>query len=110
MDNLFASIPDAAAEELFETLLQRPGLRIERILSFGQSSPPGFWYEQASAEWVLLIQGSAELHFDGEQIPRQLKAGDYVFIPSMVRHRVTQTSTNPPAIWLAIHFDDAPDA
>ena len=41
MSNLFTDLPATpAAQELFATLLQRPGLRIERIVSFGQASPP----------------------------------------------------------------------
>ena len=40
--NLFSDIPPPAADEHFETLLARPGLRIERILSHRHTSPPGF--------------------------------------------------------------------
>ena len=46
--------PDAGDGERFDELLRRPGCRIERIVSHGQASPPGFWYEQAWDEWVLL--------------------------------------------------------
>ena len=62
--NLFADLPatQEAAERL-ETLLDRPGLRIERIVSTGQASPPGFWYQQADAEWVVLLAGEALLRF-----------------------------------------------
>ena len=58
--NLFADIPPPTAEEHFETLFTRPGLRIERILSHFHASPPGFWYEQPDDEWVLLAQGHAQ--------------------------------------------------
>jgi len=42
MNNVFAELPlsPMPAEQLLE-LLAQPGLRIERIVSTGQSSPPG---------------------------------------------------------------------
>ena len=75
--NLFADIPPPAADEHFETLLARPGLRIERILSHRHASPPGFWYEQPDDEWVLLARGCAELEFDDgrRHRPRHRVAG-----------------------------------
>ena len=61
--NLFAGLPLVTeTTERIETLLARPGVRIERIVSSGQSSPPGFWYEQADAEWVLLVSGDCLLY------------------------------------------------
>ena len=48
--NLLRDLPDARAAEITEALFERPGLRIERIVSFGQASPPGFWYDQSEAE------------------------------------------------------------
>jgi cupin 2 domain-containing protein len=104
MNNLFAEIPSSSPEELFETLLEQPGIRIERILSFGQASPEGFWYEQENGEWVVLLQGDAALRFEDEAQPSKLKAGDFVFIPAQTRHRVEWTSSEPPAVWLAVHF------
>ena len=44
-------------EELFTTLLEDSDVRIERIISHGHSSPPGFWYDQDQAEWVLVLHG-----------------------------------------------------
>jgi cupin 2 domain-containing protein len=49
-------LPDARAAEQVATLLTRPGLRVERIVSRGQASPPGFWYDQAEGEWVLVLR------------------------------------------------------
>ena len=79
------------------------GVRIERIVSYGQSSPEGFWYDQAWDEWVLLIQGSAELDL-GEQCI-SLKPGDHLLIPAGQKHRVSKTDPDQPTIWLAAHFD-----
>lgn len=102
--NLFADIPpDQAKEEWFTPLLQRPECRIERIVSYGQASPEGFWYDQAWDEWVLLIQGVAELDLAGQ--PVTLNPGDHLLIPAGQKHRVIRTDPDQPTIWLAIHFD-----
>jgi cupin 2 domain-containing protein len=43
--------------ELFEALLDRPGVRLERIVSTGQTTPDGDWYDQTADEWVVLLRG-----------------------------------------------------
>jgi cupin 2 domain-containing protein len=100
--NLFAEIPDDLPDELFQTLLRAPGLRIERIVSMGHVSPGGFWYDQDTDEWVLLLKGAARLAFEGEE-PIDLLPGAFVNIPSHRRHRVEWTDPAGPTIWLAIH-------
>lgn len=103
--NLLAKLPATAeVQERFEALLCRPGLRIERIVSTGQTSPPGFWYDQADAEWVLLVAGRAALRFEDEDEPRVLAAGDWLLIAPHRRHRVEWTDKAVPTIWLAVHF------
>lgn len=105
VDNLFASLPVLPeTEERVDVLLRRPGLRIERIVSTGQASPPGFWYDQADAEWVLVVRGQAQLSLAGEPQPRLLRPGDFVEIPAHKRHRVDMTSAGEPTVWLAIRF------
>jgi len=49
--NLLSPLPDARAAEQVATLPTRPGLRVERIVSLGQTSPPGFLVRQAEGEW-----------------------------------------------------------
>ena len=56
--NLLSSLPDARTAEQTETLLTRPGMRVGRIVSLGQTSPPGFWYNQPQGEWVLVLAGA----------------------------------------------------
>ena len=102
--NLFSDLHGHAEEETFTTLLHRPGCRIERIVSYGQSSPEEFWYDQAWDEWVLLIRGSAELDVEGHMV--KLVPGDHLLIPAGHRHRVIHTDQNQPTVWLAIHFDN----
>lgn len=104
--NLYVPLPleAAAAAEEFTELFSRPGCRIERIVSTGQSSPPGFWYDQAQTEWVLLLAGSAKLRFEDEARARDLVPGDYVEIAAHRRHRVDATQADPPTLWLAVHI------
>ena len=98
--NLFASLPAASGGERFETLFANPACRVERIVSFGYASPPGFWYEQDEDEWVVVLVGSAVLAFaDGRVLG--LHAGDWVSLPARCRHRVESVSDD--AVWLAVH-------
>ena len=108
MPNVFDAMPDASAAEQFIELLSRPGLRIERIVSSGQASPPGFWYDQPQAEWVLLLQGEAQLAFEDEPAPRLLRAGDFLDIAPHRRDRVESTAAL--TVWLAVHYDDRKEA
>jgi cupin 2 domain-containing protein len=92
------------AEESFTTLVDRPGLRIERIVSTGQATPEGEWYDQGTDEWVLLVAGEARLRIEGESEDRALSEGDWILLPAHRRHRVTWTRAEPPTVWLAVHF------
>jgi cupin 2 domain-containing protein len=102
--NLFFPLPDARRAEQVDALLSRPGLKIERIVSFGQASPPGFWYDQAEAEWVLLLAGAARLRFADETEARLLGPGDWLDIAPHRRHRVDWTDPGCPTIWLAVFY------
>lgn len=88
-------------EEWAETLLERKGVRVERIISSGQSSPVGFWYDQQEDEWVILLQGTAVLQW-GNGDRTELVTGDSLLIPTGKKHRVDSTSIEPACIWLAI--------
>lgn len=103
VQSLFSDLPSNPfrSEELFLTLLEKPGMKVERIVSHGQSSPEGFWYDQAGDEWVMLARGTARLEVEG-QLALELIAGDHVTIPARLRHRVAWTSDD--AVWLAVHF------
>lgn len=100
--HLLADLPTSEPEEHVSVLLSVPGLRVERIVSTGQESPPGFHYDQPHAEWVAVLAGSADLRFADEAEPRHLVAGDAVLIAPHRRHRVERTDS--PTVWLAIHF------
>jgi cupin 2 domain-containing protein len=103
VNNLFADIPREMPEELVGEILRTDAFRIERIVSRGQASPPGFWYDQQADEWVLVVKGSASLSFsDGREIT--LAPGDHLVIPRHVRHRVARTNPHEETVWLAVHF------
>ena len=101
--NLFADMPGDIRQEQFSDLVRAPSVRVERIVSHGQASPPGFWYDQDWAEWVVVLSGSALLRLEGETAPRKLEPGDYLHIPAHRRHRVEATDAHAPTIWLAVH-------
>jgi cupin 2 domain-containing protein len=101
--NLFA-VAHALTAELVDVLSSRPGLRIERIVSQGQASPAGFWYDQAEGEWVLVLAGAARLRFEDEPDARLLGPGDWLDIAPRRRHRVDWTDPAVPTIWLAVYY------
>lgn len=105
--NLLADLPRPLAAEQVEVLARGRAARIERIISFGQSSPPDFWYDQAESELVVVIAGAALLRIAGEDAPRRLGPGDWVDLPAHCRHRVEWTDPAAPTVWLAIHYGPA---
>jgi cupin 2 domain-containing protein len=102
--NLF-DVPDVRLDaELVESIASGAGVAIERIVSTGQATGVGEWLEQQRDEWVVLLDGEAELSYDDGTGVR-LSSGDYVLIAAGVRHRVEWTRTDPPCVWLAVHAD-----
>jgi cupin 2 domain-containing protein len=102
--NLFSPLPDVVPQEIFDTLLCTDHLRVERIISAGQATPPGEWYDQDTPEWVILLSGSAGLRFEGEPEVFVLQPGDYLLIPAHQRHRVEWTDNAHKTVWLAVHY------
>jgi len=102
--NLLFPLPDARAAEYVAALFTRPGLRLERIVSLGQASPPGFWYDQPEGEWVLLLAGAARLRFADETEVRLVGPGDWLDIAPHRRHRVDWTDPENPTVWLAVSY------
>lgn len=102
--NLYRDIPDTLPQELVQVLASSAPVRIERIVSRGHCSPPGFWYEQEQHEWVALLQGQALLRFELDEQVVQLQPGDCINIPARVRHRVEATAAAGDTIWLAVFY------
>lgn len=103
-ENLFSNIPSSLPAELLETILSRPNVRIDRIVSQGHSSPKDFWYDQSEHEFVVVLQGAARLRFEDGEV--EMKAGSFLQIPAHRRHRVEWTTPDERTIWLAIHYGD----
>ena len=104
MNNLFDNLPRNLPEEILETLVETPDILIVRIVSNGQSSPPGFWYDQCEHEWIVLLSGSATLQFCDRDTDVPLRPGDHLKIPARQKHRVRSTSTTEPTTWPAIFY------
>lgn len=98
--NLLTHLPEPGPDEHFTVLLETPAVRIERIVSDQHSSAPDFWYDQPHDEWVVLLQGEAELTFSEGGV-RTLTAGDALCIPARCRHRIARTGLR--TVWLAVH-------
>ena len=103
--NLFSDPPQSLDDEAMETLVSRAGMRLVRIVSTGQATSKGEWYDQTDWEWVVLLTGSAGLRFEGEAEVRTLAPGDFVHVPAHTRHRVEWTSKDEPTVWLALHYE-----
>jgi cupin 2 domain-containing protein len=104
IENIFLDLPEVMIEEISETLLDTRHFKLERIISSGQRTPSGEWYDQETNEWVILLEGSAGLLFGGETEIRVMRPGDYVHIPAHQRHRVEWTNPDQKTVWLALHY------
>jgi cupin 2 domain-containing protein len=102
--NILSDLPSALNGEVFDTIINSTSVRIERIVSNGQATPEGHWYDQTHDEWVLVLTGGAELLLDDGQAAHRLTAGDHILIPAGCRHRVVWTDTAEKTVWLAIHI------
>jgi len=104
--NLFQDIPEELKQEFIEQLIEQDSFRVERIVSRGQISPAGFWYDQDEHEWVAVLAGKAEIQIDGLERLVTLNPGDTYHIPAHTKHRVAWTEPNHDTIWLAVFWKD----
>jgi cupin 2 domain-containing protein len=105
-ENILGNLPGQLSDEVFQTLVSASAVRIERIVSHGHASPPGFWYDQPRAEFVVLLRGAARLRFEDGEV--ELTPGSFLDIPPHRRHRVEWTDPTQPTVWLAVHYDADP--
>jgi cupin 2 domain-containing protein len=103
VENFWSNLPRNLGEEQILTLFQNKAVKIERIVSDNNSSPRDFWYDQPDAEWVIVLRGYAVLEFEAGELV-QMKEGDWLTIPSHVKHRVAHTAA--PTVWLAVQIQD----
>lgn len=99
-----APLPLSLPRELVEVILATESFRLERIISTGQATLAGEWYDQEEHEWVLLLAGEAGLVFEDDPQEIIMKPGDYLHITAHRRHRVEWTASGQPSIWLALHY------
>lgn len=100
MQNLFDLPQIPLSEELTTILSENGSIRIERIISSGQTTD---WLDQDEWEFVALLQGSANLEYVGGSMDA-LSSGDTVIIPPHKLHRVAFTSKYPCCIWLCVFW------
>ena len=100
--NIFEEIIVDKNKEKFFEIFKNETIKIEKIVSNGQTSPQNFWYEQDKNEFVLVLEGFAILEFENREV--ELKKGDCLNIKAMEKHRVKFTSLDESTIWLAIFY------
>lgn len=106
LGNIFRTPSGAIEEEVVEALIETGKFRLERIVSKGQQTPPGEWYDQDRAEWVVMLTGNAHLRFEDTEELVKLAPGDFLNIAAHRRHRVEWTDPDEPTVWLALHYDE----
>jgi cupin 2 domain-containing protein len=99
--NFFADIAGRLGAEDLLAVLDSGNVRIQRIVSRAYVTPPGFWFDQDTDEWVIVLRGSATLEFENGSTV-EMRAADYLTILSHVRHRVARTDDE--TVWLAVHL------
>ena len=100
--NIFSDLPVSLPEEIGETIVNSDCCRVEKIVSTGQASPDGFWYDQEESEWVLLLRGSATITFEEGDL--KLLPGDHINIPPHKRHRLKETAQDGPTVWICVFY------
>ena len=79
-------------------LWQTGDLLVQRMVSHGHTTD---WMTQSFDEWVLLVQGEAEIAYKNGDVAA-LTRGDTLLIPAGVCHRVSKTSEEPPCVWVCL--------
>jgi len=74
------------------------GAVIEQILS--SALDEAIDYDQDYDEWVVLLEGAAELEVRGDRLA--LERGDWVLLPRGTPHRLVRTTQG--ANWLAVRL------
>ncbi len=101
--NIFDSIPDNLTDEIFEPLIHGKNFKLERIISYGHTSPETGWHDQNHDEWIMILKGDAIITFEDKNDVKLIE-GSYLNIPAHTKHRVSWTSQKTETIWLVIHF------
>ena len=103
LNNIFSQFPSDLSVEVFEKIAGNDKVTIERIISTGQMTPAGQWYDQTQREWVMLLKGAAKIEFENGEIV-ELGVGDHLDIAAHCKHRVAWTKDNFETVWLAVFY------
>jgi cupin 2 domain-containing protein len=102
--NIYEQLHPAKNKEIFEKIVEKNGVKIERITSLGQATPEGKWLKSKRNEWVILLKGKAKLRFRFTEDVIKMKPGDHIFIPGGTMHRVEWTTSKEKSIWVEVMF------
>ncbi len=102
-NNIFELIPNDLTDEIFQTIIEKDNIKIERIVSMGHTSPESGWYDQDQNEWVIILKGEAIISFENES-DLHLTPGDYTNIPAHKKHKVSWTAPDSETIWIAVFY------
>ncbi|MEN8717413.1 MAG: cupin domain-containing protein [Sulfurovum sp.] len=105
-ENIFENIKVNKDKEQFNDIINTKDVRIERIVSNGQTSEQDFWYDQNENEFVVVLKGRAILQIKQNNEIKEyvLNEGDYLNIQANIKHRVKYTSLDEPTVWLAVFY------
>ena len=84
--------------EEFTTLFENKKIKIVQIVSSDKLELVEYCQEED--EFVILLEGSAQLDIEGKNVI--LNRGDTLYIPSKTKHKVLATQKG--TLWIAIHF------
>jgi mannose-6-phosphate isomerase-like protein (cupin superfamily) len=84
--------------ERVDVVLGGPAATIEHILS--GTLDDAVAYRQDHDEWVVVLEGSADLEVDGEVY--ELTTGDWLLLPEGIPHRLIRTAAGTR--WLAVRL------
>lgn len=103
--NLFQPLSGKSESEVSSILAEGNRFRLKRIVSTGQATPAGEWYDEPTTEWVVMLSGAATLRFEVDDREVRLQPGDYLEIQPHCRHRVEWTTPDEETVWLAVYYD-----
>lgn len=99
MINLFDDTLKENNIELSQIIFENEKIMVEKIISQGEISKTDEWFDQSQDEFVILVDGYAEITYSNLTTTK-LSKGDNLFIPKNVKHRVSYTSEN--CVWVCI--------
>lgn len=98
--NFFDTTKLGYLDEDFTTFFETNQVKIERIVTRGQPSPKNFYYDQEDGEWVLILEGEAELSFSDKTSITLKKVR--VFISHLIKDIVSVPFLTMCSGWLSL--------